>query len=49
MENTGPMHSLPVRRAPNGHPLPGSVLNAGGRPKSAIEEGHGCHGACRCR
>jgi hypothetical protein len=27
MENTGPMHSLPVRRAPNGHLLPGSVLN----------------------
>jgi hypothetical protein len=27
-----------VRRAPNGHLLPGSVLNPGGRPRGLIEE-----------
>jgi hypothetical protein len=32
------MNTPTVRRAPNGHLLPGSVLNPGGRPKSAIEE-----------
>jgi hypothetical protein len=27
-----------VKRAPNGHLLPGSVLNPGGRPRGAIED-----------
>jgi hypothetical protein len=32
------MSAPAVRRAPNGHLLPGSVLNPGGRPRGAIEE-----------
>jgi hypothetical protein len=32
------MNAPTVRRAPNGHLLPGSVLNPGGRPRGAIEE-----------
>jgi hypothetical protein len=32
------MSTPTVRRAANGHLLPGSVLNPGGRPRGAIEE-----------
>jgi hypothetical protein len=32
------MSAAVVKRAPNGHLLPGSVLNPGGRPRGAIEE-----------
>ena len=32
---------LTVRRAPNGHLLPGASLNPGGRPRTAIETARG--------
>jgi hypothetical protein len=32
------MSAPAVRRAPNGHLLPGSVLNPGGRPRGVIED-----------